>query len=69
LTYCSKGSVWEAPKKNETDSTEIHFSRPVADTLPYCKGEFRIFSSKIKEDKLIASTDSIYAQDIDDRFL
>lgn len=67
--YSSKGAVWVTPEKDETDSTEIQYSGLAADTLPCCKGEFRIYNIKTQEDKLIVFSDSIYAPSIDDRFL
>ena len=67
--YSSKGAVWVTPEKDETDSTEIQYSRLAADTLPCCKAEFRIYNIKSQDDRLIAFTDSIFAPNIDDRFL
>lgn len=67
--YSSKGAVWENPEKDETDSTEIKFSRLVADTLPCYKAEFRVYDIRSNEDHFITFTDSIYAPNLDDKFL
>ena len=64
-----KGTVWRSTEKDKEDSSEITFSRLVADTLPCCTGEFRIYNLKSKVDSLFYKMDSIYAPSVDDKFL
>lgn len=63
------GTVWQATENDPGDSSKIHFSRLVADTLPGCIGEFRIYNINTRADKLVVTTDSIYAPAVEDRFI
>lgn len=63
-----QGSVWEKKEVND-DSSEIVYSRIVADTIPCCSGEFHSYNILKNEDKLLAVTDSLYAPAFEDNFL
>lgn len=68
-TYSQKGSVWEDAGPPPKDTNELRFSRIVKDTLPCCRGAFHAYNIRSGKDKLLAVTDSLYAPQLDDKFL